>query len=89
MIDGERGLVSIPYYGNTPSHMQLYYAVPPATLLPDVPADRLIPVPAAVIRARGNGRQQLTYRCITRNGRRAIDPLILEAPTTMGVIGGA
>ncbi|WP_455823638.1 hypothetical protein [Pseudomonas graminis] len=77
-INGERGLVLIPYYGNTPSHMQVSYSVPPATVLSDVPADRLIPVPAAVIRARGNGRQQLTYRCLTRDSRRTMDSLILE-----------
>lgn len=77
-INNERGLVSIPYYGTTASHMQVSYAVPPATVLPDFPAERVIPLPAAVIRARGNGRQQLTYRCITRDGRRAMDSLILE-----------
>lgn len=77
-INGERNLAFIPYYGNTPSHMQVSYAIPPGALLPDIPADRLIPVPAAVIRARGNGRQQLTYRCITWDDRRVMDSLILE-----------
>ncbi len=77
-INNEIALRMVPYYGNTASHMQVSYATPPVITLPDFPAERIIPVSAAVIRARGNGRQQLTYRCLTRNGLRALDSLILE-----------
>ena len=77
-IDNQIALRYVPYYGNTDSHMEVSYANPPVVPLPDLPAERLLPVPAAVIRARGNGLQQLTYRCLDRAGNRVRDSLILE-----------
>lgn len=84
-IDNQIALRYVPYYGNTDSHMEVSYAVPPVTTLPDNPADRVIPVPAAVIRARGNGVQQLTYRCLDRAGNRARDSLILEVRVALQI----
>lgn len=77
-IDNQKGLRCVPYSGFTASHMQVSYAVPPVMMLPDNPDERFIPVPAAIIRARGNGIQQLTYRCMDRAGNRSRDSLILE-----------
>ncbi|MEB0048034.1 MULTISPECIES: hypothetical protein [unclassified Pseudomonas] len=84
-IDNQIGLRYVPYYGNTDSHMEVSYATPPVITLPDFPADRLIAVPAATIRARGNGLQQLTYRGIDRAGNRARDSLILEVRVALRI----
>ncbi|WDU62706.1 hypothetical protein LRS56_29040 [Pseudomonas poae] len=84
-INNEIALRAVVYYGNTDSHMEVAYAVPPVTALPDFPAVRLIPVPAAIIRARGNGPQQLTYRCLDREGNRARDSLILEVRVALRI----
>jgi hypothetical protein len=84
-IDNQEGLRCVPYYGNRDSHMQVSYAVPPVMTLPDTPADRFIPVPAATIRARGNGLQQLAIRYLDRAGNRARDTLILEVRVALQI----
>lgn len=84
-INNEMALLAVFYYGHTDSHMQVSYSVPPVTPLPDFPAVRLIPVPASIIRARGNGLQQLTYRCMDRQGNRARDSLILEVRVALRI----
>ncbi|MGR2710572.1 hypothetical protein B7453_04810 [Pseudomonas sp. IB20] len=80
LTNAETGLRYVPYYGSTDSHMEVSYNLAPNIVvnLPDYPAVRYLPVPASVIRARGNGMRQLTYRLLDRAGNRARDSLILE-----------
>ncbi|MHC8403033.1 hypothetical protein ACYZTX_27255 [Pseudomonas sp. MDT1-17] len=82
-INNQTALRGVFYYGHTDVHMQVPYT-PPITL-PDLPADRLIPVSAATIRNRGNGTQQLTYRLIDRAGNRARDSQILEVKVAVRI----
>lgn len=82
-INNRTKLRGVFYYGHTDSHMQVPYT-PPITL-PDVPAERLIPVSAAIIRARGNGLRQLTYRIIDQAGCRDRDSLILEVKVAVRI----
>lgn len=87
VTNAQTGLRYVPYYGNTDSHMEVAYTVAPNIVvnLPDYPAVRYLPVPASVIRARGNGRQQLTYRLVDQAGNRARDSLILEVMVALRI----
>lgn len=82
-INDKKNVRAVFYYGNTNIHLAVPYT-PPVTLS-DVPAERMIPVPAAIIRARGNGTQQLTYRLIDQGGNRARDSLSLEITVAIRV----
>ncbi|WP_460147276.1 hypothetical protein [Pseudomonas sp. H2_H03] len=82
-INDKKNVRAVFYYGNTNIHLAVPYT-PPVTLS-DVPAERMIPVPAAIIRARGNGTQQLTYRLIDQGGNRARDSLSLEVTVAIRV----
>ncbi|WP_095127191.1 hypothetical protein [Pseudomonas sp. Irchel s3h14] len=82
-IDNQIGLRYVPYYGNTNSHREVSYAVPPVVTLPDSPADRFIAVPAEIFRTRGTG--ELIYRLMDRAGNRARDSLILEVRVALQI----
>ena len=82
-IDNQIGLRYVPYYGNTNSHREVSYAVPPVVILPDSPADRFIAVPAEIFRTRGTG--ELIYRLMDRAGNRARDSLILEVRVALQI----
>ncbi|MBT0626820.1 hypothetical protein KIH32_23180 [Pseudomonas fluorescens] len=77
-INTQVALRVIPYYGITDRHMQFPFAPPGPVTLPDYPAPRVLSIPASVIRERGNGLMQLTYRFLDRLGNRSRDSLILE-----------